>query len=481
MNKLITFLCLLVGFSGFVLFSGCSDSRFEKDIPKAQRGVLDLRKWDFQQDGTVLLSGEWQFFWQKYIEPDVDFDPNAQHVSNLIKVPGTWNGHKQNGEKISGDGFGSYRLQILKSPHKEHLALKLLDMATAYRIYVNGELLFSSGFPGKTTDTTIPRLFPSIVEFEAGSKKIDILVHVANFHHWQGGMWESIKLGHVSTITAQRNKNLYVIFFLLGSIFIMGLYHFGLYWNRKTERSTLFFGVFCILIAIRLLTTGERYILHFFPDLSYEWLEKCIYISFYLSIPVFTLYVKNLFPNEISSKVVWVAKLVGIIFSVVVLITSARFYTITMPGVQFIALLLFSYGTWAVGLSYKRNRDSAGIFLFGFVVLFTVAANDILYTRQFLNTGYFFPTGFFIFIFSQAYIISRRFSKAFSIVEDQKQKLQIFNVEYEKELEERKRSEKKLNDSEKQYRLLAENISDTIWVLNLETMTLVSCHTFNVG
>ena len=50
----------------------------------------------------------------------------------------------------------------------------------------------------------------------------------------------------------------------------------------------------------------------------------------------------------------------------------------------------------------------------------------------------------------------------------------MFNVlaGYKEELEQRKRTENELEKSEQQYRLLAENVSDTIWVLNLSTMRI---------
>ena len=38
--------------------------------PQAVDGVLDLTKWNFDADGVIDLSGEWEFYWNKLLSPD---------------------------------------------------------------------------------------------------------------------------------------------------------------------------------------------------------------------------------------------------------------------------------------------------------------------------------------------------------------------------------------------------------------------------
>ncbi|NIS15362.1 adenylate/guanylate cyclase domain-containing protein, partial [Candidatus Saccharibacteria bacterium] len=58
--------------------------------------------------------------------------------------------------------------------------------------------------------------------------------------------------------------------FLFGSILIIAMYHLGLFLFRRRDRSPLYFSIFCFLIALRILTTGERYFAYYFPNLSWE-------------------------------------------------------------------------------------------------------------------------------------------------------------------------------------------------------------------
>ena len=467
MKKPFSFLGSMIFIAILVFPGACRDNGLKKTSPKITKGVLDLRSWDFGRDGVVSLSGAWRFHWKTHLAPENVPGPAASDSSGFIEVPGAWNGRNQNGEKISGDGFATYGLKILRRPQREHLAFKLLDMATAFRIYVDGRLLVSSGHPGQSADTTTPLFSPGIAEFETDSDRIDILVHVSNFHHRQGGMWESIQLGGAAEVKALRERRLVVGFLLLGSILIMGLYHMGLNWARRNDTSSLYFGVFCLLLGTRFLFSGERYGLRLFPGLGYEWTIKIVYLSFYACVPVFAMYMKSLFPRELSGKVIFAAQVMGLVFSGLVLISTARVYTVTMPWFQFFTLLLLLYGTWAVIQSALRKRSGARVFFFGFLVLFFTTANDILYTRQMIETGHLFQIGFFVFIFSQAYIISNRFSAAFSTIEKQGRDLMRANTAYKKEIRQREHTEAKIVESEKKYRELFEGGSDLLCIHDL--------------
>jgi len=52
-----------------LFFGACSE---RKNPPKAVKGVLDLRDWDFDPsagsgtDGIVKLDGEWEFYWEEF-------------------------------------------------------------------------------------------------------------------------------------------------------------------------------------------------------------------------------------------------------------------------------------------------------------------------------------------------------------------------------------------------------------------------------
>lgn len=455
-----------------VLFVNTADAFASGRLrPEISNGVLDLRDWDFRKDGIVDLTGKWQLIWNKHLSTYAQSNAVESSEFSFIHVPGTWNGHRHLGQEIPSHGFASYRLKILHPSRPTRLALKILDMATAGHVYINGQLVFTSGFPGKTKDSTKPRLATGVVEFVTTSNQTEILVHVSNFHHRKGGMWETMYLGDARDIRKDREKSLLIGFFLLGSILIMGFYHVGLYWTRKDDKASLYFGVFCILMGVRMLATGERYIHQMIPGLTFEWHCKIVYLSLYLCVPFFIMYAKSLFTSELSSKIVAFSQIMGSAFSLLVLFTPARVYSHSMPVYHLLTVLILCYGTWVVWLAVRRHRDGARIFLAGFLVFMVTAVNDILYANLIIYTGYTIQIGIFVFIFSQAVIIARRFSTAYTIIDKQRLQLETANRDYAQELSQRKKVQRQFSESEQKYRLIAEHATDIIWILNLSNLT----------
>jgi PAS domain S-box-containing protein len=468
MSKIGTLFILVIFSVILFLLNACKPNILDRTAPKVVNGVLDLSAWDFSKDGPVALSGEWEFYWHSHLKPNDFLKENPPVISGLIEVPGDWNDFEVNGEKISGDGYATYRLRIILGETRERMAFKFLDMAVAFSVYVNGKHLTSAGIPGKTSDTTVPQFHPHVVDFNPDFDRLDVIIQVSNFHHRRGGAWEVIHLGLVDDIRAVRQNALNFNFFLFGSILMMGIYHIGLFALRKKEKSALYFGITCFLIAARSLVTGERYIIHLFPTFDWEFHTKISYLTFYLGVPVFTEYFRTLFPKECSKHVFFIINIVGILFSVTVLLTTAKFYTHTAPLFQIFTILAAGYGFYVLFLALKHKRQGALVFLVGFVILFLTLVNDILYSNLLVKTGQMIQFGLFVFIFSQVFLLSFRFSKAFSTVEEQRGILKATNASYQKEIVERKRTEKALIESEERYRTLFEQAPDAIFLEDLK-------------
>lgn len=75
----------------FALLFFCSCRQpTEKTIPTAENGILDLREWDFEKDGNVNLTGEWEFCYKAFIRGS-NFDSLSSKF--FLEVPGTWDKH----------------------------------------------------------------------------------------------------------------------------------------------------------------------------------------------------------------------------------------------------------------------------------------------------------------------------------------------------------------------------------------------------
>lgn len=461
-RNLICCAWILGGLSCVACFSGCREAVV---TPVAENGVLDLRQWGFETRGNIELNGRWNFYWQQMVPPSGFSREVPPPPTGLITVPYRWNGFQTGTGKISGTGFATYHLRVLLPAGNHRLGIKLLDMATAFTLYINGKRVAGAGAPGKTRDASTPAYRPQVLDIGRRSGTLDIVCHVSNFHHWQGGFWEPVHLGRFQDIRWQRERNLILVFFLMGSILIMGIYHLGMFVIRMENRSVLYFGLFNLIVAVRMLITWERLLFDMAGGLGFRAGLQLEYLSFLLALPAFTQYVQALFPGETSKKVVGLVWGVSGGLCLFVLAAPLPGLTRSMPPFQVFTLGIVGYGAWVAVAAVRRRRQGALAFLGGFLVLAATVVNDILYTRQMIYTGHLVPWGFFVFIFSQALLLYQRFSLSFNLVEDQWRELARTTAAYEKALRQKGVAQDALKASEAKYRGLIENSADGICIV----------------
>ncbi len=452
----------------FVVSAACRQDFSGKIPPVAVKGVLDLSDWDFLKDGPVNLNGEYEFYWKQLVQPEDFFTATPPKRTGFIKVPSFWNTHKVAGEKLPGIGYATYRLRILLKEPEDHLALKILEISTAYAGYINGKQVCLTGAVGKTRASTIPRYRPRIVDFETESSQIEILFQVSNFHHRRGGAWEVIQLGTETQMRTLRERRISFDLFLFGSIFIIALYHFGLFILRRKARFTFYFGVFCIMIALRLLTTGEKYLIHLFPSLSWELMVKLEYLSYYLAVPAFVLFMRSLF-HMFSKRFQQVIVPISAAFACMVILTPARIFSHTLLFYHIITVIALFYGLYVIIRALLQKNIEAFVFFSGFMILFLMTINDILHVERIIQTGFFAPLGLFIFILSQAFLISLRFSNALKTVVMQRKELKGALEAQRKEILDRMRAEEALRDSHERFLTVLDSIDADVYVADLKT------------
>lgn len=452
-------------FCVLVTLVACTQDVHRKEVPIAVKGVLDLRQWDFFRDGPLNLSGEWEFYWGKFLNREDSSPMNRPEGMNYIRVPGVWNGNSINGSKISGSGYATYHLKVLLKQQNIPMAFKFLSMGTAFRLYVNGQEISSDGIVGATRETMAPDWRPHIACFRSEEANLDIILHVSNFNHRKGGIVEAIKLGSEKDIQRTREKSLAFDLFLGGSLFIMGLYHLVLFFIGKKDRAPLYFGIFCLLISLYGLLSGERYFAQLFPETDWEFRVRLTNLTSFMSAPVSLLFIRSLFPKEINR--VFLCTLISplIFLCLVVVFFPARIYSHLIPVFHIIAIIVAMYIIYVLVIGFRRKREGSLILLAGTCVVVSAAINDILYDNISIRTGQFLHLGIFISVFSQSILLSVRFSKAFKTVERQRQELVGTNIAIMQEIDMRKKTEDALKESEEKYRLLVENASEAIFIV----------------
>lgn len=384
--------------------------------PKAENGIFDLASYDLNKNKPIPLNGNWEFYWNQLISPDsfsVDLPSNSRYYFN---IPQMWKGYKIENKEVSGQGFATFRLKVKGLEEGKIYGLKFISLGLSYKIWINKNLISEIGKVGNTKETSIPKMYPQIIEFTA-KPTTEIIMQISNFHHRNGGPWNEIYIGTIPALITKRQNSLLFNFFLFGSMVIMGFYHLGLFALRRKDFTPFYFGIFCLVLGFRILFAEEKMIAIWNPTFSWETLHKIEnFISFSAPIP-FLLFLKNLFPNEFKELakkllVFWFA-----LASTVTLILPAPYFTYSEIIIDLGLPALGIYPIYVLSLAIFRKRQGAIALLVGFIILFATVVNDVLYARSIIVSSYYMPFGIFCFIFSQAFILSTRFSQAFSQLE----------------------------------------------------------------
>ncbi len=421
---------------------------FAKEQITAKNGLLDLRTWNWQNDGIINLNGDWEFYWQKFYTPSFFKTTSANPLKHYAFLPDFWNNDiPDKSNKPEGFGFATYHLKILCPQTNEKLAMKFLTVGSAYRLFINGKEILHIGNADTTAAATEPYLKPLIVTVSPENNELDIVIQVSNFNDRIGGLWDFIKLGTEDQIYDYRIKNISLQLFVAGSFFLAGIYYFILFLSFRKRYVLFYFSVLCFIIFIRSLVTGEIAVLYL-TNFSWLFARRMEYITFYLSVPVMSLFSYFLFPHEFSKKVLYIILSVCALFVAVGLFASYYIFTYPRQWYQVVMLLAAFYGLYVYASAAKNKRSGSTLFLLGFVVFIITIANDILYANLTINSIPLFYVGLFLFAIILSVLLSGQFEKTFTELQVVNASLHKANEELgfiNKEIEEKNSTLKKIN------------------------------------
>ncbi len=394
----------------------------------AQKGILDLQNHSWTKNGITDLNGEWEFYWKSLYTP-ASFDSAEIIPSAYAKVPGFWNSLIPGvGLFKPAFGYATYRLKVLCPPSNKNLELKFLTIASAYKLFINGKQLLEVGKIGTTKATTTPAYKPVIVPVMPEKNELNIVIQVANFNYSTGGIWDFIKLGTHEQIHDYWVKNIARDFFIAGSFFLIGIFYFVIYFFFRRGKGSLYFALFCILLAMRPLITDELAI-NYVTNWNWQFIKHIEFVSFYLAVPVLSLFSYELFSREFSKKILRYILIISTPFVVVALFTSPLIFRYTLRPFQVFMLLTACYGLYVYVNAAKNKRIGSSYFLAGFIILFITIINDLLYTSLLIQSANLLYAGLFIFIICQATALSRQFFQTFIKLEALNKQLEQINNE----------------------------------------------------
>ncbi|PKM59909.1 MAG: diguanylate cyclase [Firmicutes bacterium HGW-Firmicutes-4] len=362
-----------------ILLGGCSSQPTVIEH-KAENGHLDLTQYHLKNE-IIPLDGDWAFYWDQLLEPA---SMDQGQLSGYVSFPSSWNKYEINGEKIPGSGYATYRLNFTTA-EKQILALKILKVRTAYKLWVNGELITSAGTVGTTRESMIPKYLPQVVAFNAQPGDNEIVLQISNFYRPSGGLLNSILIGGETQLLKMRYLDLSYELFLFGALMMMGVYHLALFLFRRKDKAPLYFGLFCTLVAIRTLFIGEAFLFSFFQALDFESIYKIQTLSFYLGVPLILMFFRSILPLYFNPLIIRSTQIIAGAYTLVVLFTPTWIAAIINPLYQIWTVLMIVYlFAMLIKIALHREKNS-GLIILGCLFLIATCFIDIIALSDLIN------------------------------------------------------------------------------------------------
>lgn len=385
-------LMLLILFPLLILVYEWSGNSVPVDRADVNSGVIDLRERSMAHGSLLQLNGEW-----------LSRNMSTGHTTRE-EVPDRW----QAGER----GFREYTLKMILPASTDDWGMAVGNIISANRLLINGRLAGQSGVPALSAKDTVPLNKPYYVFFD-GSKRpqtMTLTLQVANHSVYAGGFIQPLLLATQKDIqnlqARERSKDLAVASVAL----CFSLFSFGIFLIRRNERTSLYFSLMSLSLAIHALIFSQRLIYEWLPFLSFSAVGTLQFMNA-LSLVFFIKFYRDVLNDSWLQRISpWVDKGAWVLLAVFLLLPHSMLTR--FAGV--VALLIFFTFSLLLLVSVRalfRHSLRSSLILLGFslpvyvslkLVLFLVLGVDSYADVTSIN-----PLVIPLFIFTQAIVIAQ--------------------------------------------------------------------------
>ena len=378
------------------------NSTFLQQPMRAVEGVQDLRNWSFDSQRRMMLAGEWAFFWDRYLTPTEVTHDTVQQAPTFLYLPGVWNDHLNQGVPLPRTGHGSLLLRV-RLPQPGDYLLKIPTLTNSYRLWINGEAKvvnpdMATPGPARSSEATT-----RYINFATDDGEALLLIHLANYRHRAGGIWEPLyvapvdQLPSLSSVPVARDL-------LFGALLAaVGVWALVLGY-RRNQVFWFWLALYAFFMALRAVTVEERVLFAVFQIYDWQWQQRIEHLVLYCTLPCVAFFLGGRFPHSFPAPLHLVVTTVCGTLILVVLSTDAAVFSRTPPVFQLLGVL---YALLMLGFSFTQiasRRRGAWLLFAGIFLHLLAGLNDIFYTNNVMDSINMLHIGALLFIASQLWL-----------------------------------------------------------------------------
>lgn len=353
---------------------------------------------------TFSLNGKWDFYWNKLLSSEQDFENNIPN--EIVKTPYRWTTNK----KYNSDGCATYRM-IISVPNDEIYGLYIPFLEHSYRVFVNGSIVAEDGKVACEKNSYKPGRTSRIVAVASKDKKIDLVVQISSFDDMYAGMQDFITIGRQDVSIKAREKQIAFNVAVLAIISIMAIYNLMMFLIRRKDLSFLIFFLLSMIIVFRLIFSDfmAKWI---FPSVGYDTIFRFAFLSMVLTPLFLLMFTRYFFYSEkAKSNMLRVSVVYTVPISIFITFAPVQVFAKFLYLYQIGVIVIPFFAIYHLVRAVVQKLQGARSLLIATVVLILFAVNDILYTNGIINTGYIIPSGLVIFILFQSFVLAKKFNK----------------------------------------------------------------------
>ena len=386
-----------------------------QDWTLPEKGILDLQNYEFNEHWYLKLDGEWEFYWETFIDPEAFNQGQATEPTLFVGVPGYWKDYQHETLDFGGEGYATYRLRlILPRDFTSEIGFDVPVFDASFNLFLDSDLVWSNGKPGNSWANSEPDYDPGRIQYRPLSDTLQVLIHVSNFQHRRGAFWRSMQIGHPDKLAKIEYRYRFISFLSLGFLLAFSLFFFFFFIFYKEDKIILFFSLVLAGIFIRLLHT-DLYAINHLIDIPWNCLIRMEYVGSFLAFGAGLWYLYLLFPVRYMLPVSRINTVLVILSVLVITFFDVKVFAYTMFYFQPAVLLLLLY---YLVVSIRRvisNKPDEVIYLVAILVLMAAFINDlwIANSQTAISKDYTMHFAVMVFVFLHATMIIKSWIRAY--------------------------------------------------------------------
>ena len=353
---------LLMGVTMLVIASAVAVAVLCEDrhVNRAVNGEFHIGSDDKE---IVYLDGQWAFEWGELLDAD-----EAAQMADMVDIPSSWNANGLAAEPMRAFGAATYALKITGAVPGESYTLRIPSLHMSGRYYINDTLIYEAGQPALTEAGYSPKVGVGYATFVAPDDSFLLIAHIANFDHSRGGLLLSLKMGSSSAMTESRVRQAgydYAIFFVICGLFAAAC--FFVIWN-KGKRCSWFYLLAVLLMFWQHVTSGDKLIVQWFPDISVYVFSRMQYIVLFLLPPVLVRQIYGFCsqsnPNKQIRVLFYILFGVGIALSLVCVTAPMWFFTWLANFGYILSTIYIILSVILVAMAMLKSPEKKGVLLY---------------------------------------------------------------------------------------------------------------------